>query len=311
MNIHAHPTNILSFDVEHWHSATLLDGTVDSPVDRIETSTQIVLDVLRRYDVRATFFIVGKVAEQYPELVSRIADEGHEIASHGHTHTPLFDLSPDTFERELTMSSDAIQEACGHRPVGFRAPNFSVTRKTEWAFEVLESSDYRYDSSVFPMRTPMYGVSNAPLRPYHVPGNDPFRSYHVPGNAPFRPPLSAMPATDLVEYPLAVTDTPARLPVAGGFYARLLPIRLIEWGIRGLNRRGIPATIYFHPWEFNPAVRTPEPSLPKRFVSFHGIEGTAAKLERLLRTFEFGTIRDELDASEGNDLQTTATEEYA
>ncbi|WP_224332692.1 polysaccharide deacetylase family protein [Haloprofundus halobius] len=282
---HHQLTNVLSFDVEHWYSATLLADSVEDPEDRIAESTDIVLDVLNRYDVRATFFVVGEVAEQFPSLVGRIADDGHEVASHGQTHTPLFDLTPDTFERELAASADAIERACGRRPRGFRAPNFSITRQTEWAFKVLEDSGYRYDSSVFPMRTPMYGVSNAPLRPYRV-----------PENAPFRPPKANTPTTGLVEYPLAVTDTSVRLPVAGGFYARLLPTRVVEWGIRSLNRRGIPATIYFHPWEFNPAVATPEPSLPKRFVSFHGIERTVEKLERLLRTFEFGTIRDELDA---------------
>ncbi|WP_232819699.1 DUF3473 domain-containing protein [Haloprofundus sp. MHR1] len=169
-----------------------------------------------------------------------------------------------------------------------------MTRETEWSIDVLESSDYVYDSSVFPMKTPMYGVSKGSLRPYLVNSERPFE-----------------PTTDtttgesrLVEYPMAVTDTPFRLPVAGGFYARLFPIELLEWGIRRLNRRGIPATLYFHPWEFNPAVSTPDPPFANRFISFHGIDRTAAKLERLLQTFEFDTHASDLTGRGWRELAT-------
>ncbi|KTG11025.1 polysaccharide deacetylase [Haloprofundus marisrubri] len=284
MNTHTRPTNILSFDVEHWYSATLLCDSVEESVDRIHESTDLVLDILRRHDVAATFFVVGELAETHPGLVRKIANEGHEIASHGQTHTPIFDLNPGSFEGELSASADALEWACGERPVGFRAPNFSVTRGTEWALDVLKSSDYVYDSSIFPMRTPMYGVSKGSLRPYLVSPDRPFEPTTDTTTAESR----------LVEYPVAVTDTPLRLPVAGGFYARLLPIELLEWGIRRLNRRGIPATVYFHPWEFNPNVPIPTPSFTNRFISFHGIDRTAAKLERLLQTFEFGTHASDL-----------------
>lgn len=275
--------NAVSFDLEHWHSATLLRDEVTDPVDRIEESVDIVLDLLREHDVRATFFVVGAVAAEYPSLIRKIHDEGHEIGSHGQTHTPLFELTPDAFADELSQSADAIERAIGAEPSGFRAPNFSITRETDWAFDVLESSDYRYDSSVFPVKTPMYGVSGAPLGPYRVSTVDRFRA------SP-----SGTSGDGLVEFPLSVVDLGVRLPIAGGFYSRVLPTAVLKRGVRWLNRRDIPANLYFHPWEFNPDVPVDDPPVHKRFVSFHGIDALPGKLSSLLAEFDFGTVRSAL-----------------
>jgi polysaccharide deacetylase family protein (PEP-CTERM system associated) len=271
-------TNVLSFDLEHWHSATLLAGSVTDPVDRIRESTRIVLDLLARHGVSATFFVVGQVAEEYPALIKRIRAEGHEIASHGQTHTPLFDLDPASFRRELRRSVTAIEDAAGITPAGFRAPNFSITHETPWAVDVLREEGFRYDSSVFPVRTPMYGVSGAPVRPYCPVPEKPFKE-------------GLINAESLFELPLAVFHPRIRLPVAGGFYARLLPRTVLSRGIRTLNARNVPATIYFHPWEFNSAV--PLKGIPRheRFVSFHGIDGLRSKLDSLLESFAFGTAK--------------------
>lgn len=275
--------NVLSFDLEHWYTATLLREEVTDPVDRIEESVGIVLELLERFEVRATFFVVGEVVEKYPDLIREVAEAGHEIASHGHTHTPLFDLSPGAFREELELSATAIEDATGDRPEGFRAPNFSVTPRTRWAFDVLRELGYGYDSSVFPVRTPMYGVKDAPLFPYRV---DPRRPFERSGG---------LETDGLLELPVAVFHPRVRLPMAGGFYARLLPTAVLERGIRNLNRRGIPATLYFHPWEFNPAVPVDEPPLHKRFVSFHGIERMERKLARLLSTHSFTTCERLID----------------
>jgi len=277
-------TNAISFDLEHWHSATLLQPEVTNPEDCIKDSVNTVLDLLRRNSVRATFFIVGEVADEYPSLIKTIRDAGHEIASHGHTHTPLFHLTPDRFKEELSRSAEAIERAAGVEPSGFRAPNFSITPRTAWAFRALESSSFRYDSSVFPLKTPMYGVSDAPLRPYYVERDDPFTASSADRSA-----------GGLVEFPLSTTDTKVRFPIAGGFYARVLPVWLLKRGIRHLNGRDIPANLYFHPWEFNPEVRFEDCPAHKRFVSFHNIEHTEDKLERLFTSFEFGTVAEVLN----------------
>ena len=292
--------NTLGFDLEHWHSATLVDDAVEAPVDRIEESVDVVLSVLDRHDVEATFFVVGELAAEYPGLVRRVHAAGHELASHGHTHTPLFDLTPDAFETELRRSAAAIERAAGVEPDGFRAPNFSVTRRTDWAFEVLESSDYRYDSSVFPVRTPMYGVAGAPLDPYPVPEGDPFRTATADERV-----------RDLLEVPMTVAGPLARLPIAGGFYARVLPVTVLEQAIRRLRSRGRSANLYFHPWEFNEDVRLEDLAPHKRFVSFHGIERTEAKLDRLLERFDWGPVgsirNDALERRPGADDVATHT----
>ncbi len=281
-------SNVLSFDLEHWYSATLLRDSVTGPVAHIEKSVDIVLDLLAEHGVTATFFVVGEVARRYPELIDRIAGAGHEIGSHGDTHRPLFDLSPKQFAVELDRSTQAIRDAIGARPVGFRAPNFSVTPKTRWAIEVLEDAGYRYDSSVFPVRTPMYGVSGAPIRPYTLDPNAPFEERNGNGT--------------LTELPLAVFHPRLKLPVAGGFYARLLPTWLLKRGIRTLNARGLPATIYFHPWEFNPAVKTSTVPAHERCISFYGIGRLQTKLDALLDAFAFTTaetvVRTSTDGGE-------------
>ncbi|WP_241692938.1 polysaccharide deacetylase family protein [Haloarcula limicola] len=263
--------------------ATLLRDEVTNPTARLEESVDIVLSLLSEYNTRATFFVVGTIAEKYPNLMERIVGDGHEIGSHGHTHTPIFELNKAEFAEELTRSSDAITSAVGQRPLGFRAPNFSITRKTSWALNVLTSQGFRYDSSVFPVRTPMYGVTNAPVEPY-VPGEDSFSKTAGRG------------AHELVEFPLAVFHPTFRVPIAGGFYARLLPSKLLRKGIKTLNRRGIPATLYFHPWEFNPRVVRTDISLHKQFVSFHGVSSLRDTVARILESFEFGPLRELLPA---------------
>lgn len=280
--------NVLSFDLEHWHSATLLADAVEDPDDHIEESTRIVLDLLDRHDVRATFFTVGEVAVEHPNLVGEIAATGHEVASHGHTHTPLFELSPAAFERELDRAAVAIERATGTRPDGFRAPNFSVNRGTAWAISVLETTGYRYDSSVFPIKTPMYGVTDAPIRPYVASVDDPFA-------------VRSKQRDGLLELPISVAGSRLRVPIAGGFYARLLPIRILEVAIRRLRRRGVPASLYFHPWELNPEVPIESPSLSRRFVSFHGIERLSSKLDHLLEAFEWAPAGEVVDRLERSD----------
>jgi polysaccharide deacetylase family protein (PEP-CTERM system associated) len=276
--------NVLSFDLEHWHTATLLRDVVTDRTDRIDESVAVVTDLLDEHDVRATFFTVGEVAREYPAVVADLAADGHEIASHGHTHTPLYELDEATFERELALSTDAIRDVTGERPIGFRAPNFSVGPRTRWAFDALDAAAFRYDSSLFPVRTPMYGVSGAPIRPYALRQVRPFV-----GDG------DVEEVDSFLEFPLAVFNPSFRLPIAGGFYARMLPVGVLKRGIRSLNRRGIPATLYFHPWEFNPAVVTNGIAPHKRFVSFHGIERLEGKLDALLDSFVFDSVQGVID----------------
>jgi len=289
-------TNAIGFDVEHWYNAALLQDTVENPDDHVEHSVRTVLDVLSSHEVQATFFVVGDIARNYPELLRRIRDAGHELASHGHTHTSIWDTTPSEFRAELSDSRRAIESATGVTPDGFRAPNFSLTRTTEWAIPILEDSQYRYDSSVFPTWTPMYGVRTDQRTPYVMDVDQPF-------SAPDRDSADA----GLVEFPVSVTDTTPAIPIAGGFYARVLPRLVLERGIERLNRRGVPANLFFHPWEFNPDVRTTAPAIHERFISFYGIDSLRSKLAHLLSAFSFDSVGTVLEQhrSRRTDRQTS------
>ncbi|WP_436932527.1 polysaccharide deacetylase family protein [Halosimplex halobium] len=292
-------TNVLSFDLEHWHSATLISEHITSPDDRIEESVRRVLEILDAHNVTATFFTVGEIAREYPGLIGRIADKGHEVASHGDTHTPLSDLDRRTFKAELKRSSDAIERVTGTSPEGFRAPNFSLEPTTAWAAQTLAAAGFAYDASIFPIQTPMYGVSSAPVRPYRFHPEQPFTSCDGRSGT----------SASLVELPAAVFHPWFRLPVAGGFYGRVLPRELLEAGIRNLNRRGAPAILYFHPWEFNPDVPTTGLPWHKRFVSFHGIDGLGEKLGTILDSFAFDTAEAAVATVEADGFRETDSHE--
>jgi len=277
----ASPINAIGFDLEHCYSATLLDGHISESASHLEQSVEKVCDLLRRHDTKATFFIVGELATEVPEIIRQIKREGHEIASHGHTHRPLSNLGPNVFEQEVQKAEEAIQSTVGVEPIGFRAPDFSITEKTAWALDILVENGYQYDSSVFPMRTPLYGISRAPVRPYNLSLNSPFQT-------------AERAEADIIEFPVSVVDHYFRYPIAGGFYARTTPLALIKYGIKRLNNRGIAANLYFHPWELNPTVKTKEPPIHKRYISFWGIEKLERKIEALLSEFEFSTVENVL-----------------
>jgi polysaccharide deacetylase family protein (PEP-CTERM system associated) len=274
-------TNALSFDLEHWYMATLVRDSVTNPTDRIESSVERVLELLNNHDVTATFFVVGEVAEEYPDLVARVADEGHELATHGHTHTPLFQLDRDSFAHELSRSTNAIRKASGVDVTGFRAPNFSITPETEWAFETLSGQGFRYDASVFPAWTPMYGIRSAPKKPYCVDNDSPFTESSTDS--------CCNCGEKLLEVPAAVHPR-WNIPVSGGFYARFLPLRVIKWGIDALNEQGHPAVLYFHPWEFNPGVKVSTLPFQIRFVSYYRITQTGDVLRSLLKDYQFDSV---------------------
>lgn len=277
-------SNALSFDVEYWHSATLLSDVVEDPTDCVEHSVRTVLDLLDNHDVSATFFIVGELAEEYPDLVRRIADGGHEIGCHGYVHRPIKGLTPDEFIENLQQATEIIERITDVRPVGYRAPNFSVNRRNSWVFRILNQYGFEYDSSVFPRNMKMYGIENAPVRPYHV-----------AVAAPFCPSSDEQNRSALVEFPVSVLDLPVRIPIAGGFYVRVLPLPFLKYGIRRLNQRGIPANLYFHPWEIEPPASYGELPRTKKILSFYGTDRITDKLDELLSSFSWDSTESVLE----------------
>src|SRR5919202_2775654 len=199
MNIHA-----LTIDLEDWHQLVhrQLPEEVVRPTPGVVSATHRLLDMLDEVDVRATFFVLGNVAETYPELVREVAHRGHEIGSHTYSHELIFRMKPAAFKADMERSLGQLQDLTGQPVLGFRAPEFSVGHLRHWCFEILAELGFRYDSSVFPVQGARYGIPEAPRYPFAI----------------------ATPSGTLYEYPLATWDVGRfRVPVAGGSYFRLLP----------------------------------------------------------------------------------------
>jgi polysaccharide deacetylase family protein (PEP-CTERM system associated) len=226
-------TNLLTFDLEDWQPLAdqWVSGIHTQASGRVPVQIDLIRRILDRRRVRATFFCLGPTAAAYPQVVQALVQDGHEIASHGYSHTPLHRLTPEAFEADLLRAHAVLTEVSGQPPRGYRAPQFSVTRKTWWALDILAKHGFRYDSSIFPIHHRRYG--------------EPRFSRGICGVATSHGPL--------VELPLAtVSWMGMRLPVAGGGYARLLPGWILQKAVQQLGREKLAFTAYFHPYEYDP-----------------------------------------------------------
>lgn len=272
----ARPTvlNALTFDVEDWfHGFDLRPSAWSHCEPRLSVGLGRVLDILDACRVKATFFILGALIEGWQSLLGRIADAGHEVASHGYHHTPVYRLSPAGFVRELRQGLTALQNITDRPITSYRAPFFSITADSLWAFPIMAEAGIALDSSIVPAHNPRYGIPEANRFPYRIP-------------------MDHKTAT-LLEYPIS-TMTMGRfaLPFSGGFYARFLPYPLIRRTARQINALGQPVIFYFHPWEFDveqPRVDNGVPWL-YRFTHYYRLTSTQHKLEALLSEFRFGAL---------------------
>ena len=271
--------NAISFDVEEYYQVANLRGHFarsdwDDVPSRLHIGMDAILGALERQGARATFFFLGWIAERHPALVRRCLDGGHEIASHGYEHLFLQDLGPQRLDEDLARTEEALIAAGAPRPTGFRASTFTLTRKTRWALEVLACRGYRFDSSIHPVRHPVYGI------PDFEPGISRIETAHG----------------ELVEYPVSTWPFLGRnLPMGGGGYFRLLPGAVTRAACRGLERRGRPASIYLHPWEFDAdQPRCPAPFL-KRVRHYMSLDRTLPRLEALLAGQRWGTMTEVLE----------------
>ncbi|MDP6540421.1 MAG: DUF3473 domain-containing protein [Planctomycetota bacterium] len=263
----------LSFDVEEYFQVANLRGHFrredwERVPSRLDVGMDAILGALERHEAHATFFFLGWIAERRADLVRRCLDGGHEVASHGYEHAFLGDLGREGLVEDLARTEAALEAAGAPAPRGFRASTFTLRRDTWWAFDVLVERGYRYDSSVHPIRHPLYGV---------------------PGFEPGISRVSAAGGT-ILEFPVATWPCAGRnLPMGGGGYFRLLPGALTRAAVGGLERRGRPAALYLHPWEFDPdQPRCPAP-LVARFRHRVNLRRTLPRLERLLQRFRFDT----------------------
>ncbi|HYD53076.1 MAG TPA: XrtA system polysaccharide deacetylase [Gemmatimonadaceae bacterium] len=267
-------------DVEEYFQVNAFEGIVprerwDSYPSRLARSMDLLLDRLAAHGSTGTFFTLGWVADRHPAIVRRIAEAGHEVASHGYWHRRVTMLTPEAFREDVRASRAALENVTGQAVVGYRAPSFSIVPGREWALDILLEEGFRYDSSLFPIRRPGYGYPDAPTEPHVI----------------------ERPAGRLVELPPATTTILGRrIPVAGGGYLRQLPFAMIRGAFRDHARRGVPAMFYIHPWEIDPG----QPRMPVSFVTrlrhYRGLADTLGKIEALLSEFRFTAVAPTLGA---------------
>lgn len=269
--------NAMTIDVEDYFHVSNFEQVVDRGTwgtleSRVEANTDRLLAMFDDAQVRATFFVLAWVAERVPGLVGRIAAAGHEVASHGYGHRLIYDQTPEAFRDDVRRAKALLEDASGQRVDGYRAPSFSVTARSMWALDVLIEEGYTYDSSVFPVHHDRYGIPDAE------------RHAGVVTRA----------SGSIVEVPAStVRMAGMNWPVGGGGYFRLLPYGWTRFGLRRVNDvERAPAVFYLHPWEIDPEQpRLTAPALA-RYRHYHNLADTAPRLERLMREFPFGTMRE-------------------
>jgi len=268
--------NAITVDVEEYFHATEVQNALDATAraslpSRLQHQVHNTLELFGNKHVKATFFILGWVAERLPSLVREITQAGHEIACHSYAHKLVYDLSPSEFRSDTLRAMHAIQDACGVSPRIYRAPSYSITRQSLWALEILVECGFTHDSSIVPINHDRYGIPGANRFPH----------------------VLNTPSGQIFEIPAATVElTPGRvLPIGGGGYLRLLPYRYCSAGIRRVNQQDhTPACIYFHPWELDPKLERLSLGLIARLRTYSGLSGMQRKIERLLEEFQFSTI---------------------
>jgi len=267
-------THHFTVDVEEYFQVSAFEPYVarahwDGFESRAARGVDRLLELLARHGSCATFFVLGWVAERQPQLVRGIAAAGHEVASHGWDHRRVTEQTPEEFRGSVRRTKHLLEDLMGAPVVGFRAPSFSIVPGREWALDVLLEEGYRYDSSLFPVWRPGYGYPNGRRDPHRV----------------------ERPSGTIIEIPpMTLRWSGLTLPAGGGAYLRLLPFGLCRAALRDADRRGVPGTVYVHPWEVDPEQPRLEVPWYARLRHYGGLSSTAPRLERLLSEFRFQPV---------------------
>lgn len=264
--------NALTFDVEDYFQVGAFADQIKteqwgSYPSRLGANMAKILAMLAEHNCLATFFVLGWVAETHPEVIVQIAKGGHEVACHSHRHRRVFEMTREEFREDTRKAKQMLEDVSGKKVCGYRAPSFSINQDSLWAFDILAELGFTYDSSIFPVKHPNYGMSAISRLPFVV------DTAHGP----------------LVEFPMPTLEFAGRRsPFGGGAYLRLLPYWYTRWAIRYLNHReGRPVCTYIHPWEIDPEQPRLRGSLAARLRHTLGLRGLEVKLRNLLRDFEF------------------------
>lgn len=274
-NISNNITNYLTIDVEDYFHVSAFENVIKFEdwgnfESRVVDNSRKLLEILSNEgDVKGTFFILGWVAEKHPELVKEIDANGHEVACHSYRHRLIYNISPDEFRSDLIKSKNILEDITGKKVVGYRAPSYSIIKKSLWALEILEELGFEYDSSIFPISHDRYGISGAPRFKYKLPKNN------------------------LVEYPISTTNFfGIKVPVSGGGYFRLFPYWFTKMSLTKINiKENQPFVFYIHPWEID----SDQPNVNgvdvfSRFRQYNNIKKTVERFKKLLKDFQFTPI---------------------
>ena len=272
--------NILGIDFEDWYHPELIKQNIKNEKHNPSVINGIdkILDLLRKQETLATFFIVGELLEIQPEIFDKIIENGHEIGFHTMYHDRLD--SPG-YKEKFSNEIEKFAELTNHKSRGFRAPTFSLNKNSSWAIDILAENDYVYDSSVVPAKTSMYGSPNAEHKPYRI------TSKSIEKNNS---------SGKLIEFPLMTTTfLGKKIPAAGGFYLRTLPMKVTKNAIKNYEKQGIPANFYIHSWELTPEYM-PKLDLPFKdnFVTFHNIDKAYQRMNDILKEFSFTSFSNYL-----------------
>jgi len=269
--------NILGIDFEEWYHPELIKNHVknDQKIPKIFKGIDIILDLLNKHNISATFFVVGEILQHDPELIDKIISNDHEIAFHTMHHDRID--SPN-FSNKFDDELKEFQKLTNDKSKGFRAPTFSLNEKSSFIIKMLEKYNYIYDSSIMPAKTSMYGNPNAEKKPYKI------TSENLENNSE---------NGKLWEFPLMVTKLLGKqIPAAGGFYLRTLPLYMIKNAIKNYEKEHMPACFYVHSWELTPELMPRIPlSQKNNFITYHNIEKTLPKLDQLLSNFNFTSFQ--------------------
>jgi polysaccharide deacetylase family protein (PEP-CTERM system associated) len=275
--------NALSVDLEEYFQVSNFERVIDrnswpSLPSRVVDSTHQLLESFDQTNSRATFFVLGWVAEREPGLVREIAGRGHEIACHGYGHQLVYEIGPERFRDDIKRARGAIEEATGVQPRGYRAPSYSITDRSLWALDILVEEGFEYDSSIFPIRHHRYGIPGFSRTPVQ---------------------LQLESGRMIREFPMTTLRAgPVTLPLAGGAYLRFFPPAVFRYGFRRLISQGEPIVLYVHPWEIDPDQPRQSVSWKVRINHYFNLGRTQRRLTSLLREFAFRPLRDVLASLE-------------
>ncbi len=272
--------NAMTIDVEDYFHVSAFAAHVrpsewEGYECRVEANTEKFLDIFDAGGIKATFFVLGWVAERYPALIKSIASRGHEVACHGYSHRLVYDQSPAEFRAETELAKRVLEDLVQTPMQGYRAASYSITAKSMWALDTLVELGFSYDSSIFPVRHDRYGMPGSSREPYH---------------------LRTPAGNSILEFPLTTVELGRyRLPVSGGGYFRLFPYFLTKMALASVNQRERrPFIFYLHPWEIDPAQPRIDASWFSRFRHYNNLDRCEPRLRQLMADFDFGTVSEVL-----------------